>query len=64
MLLVVSGPDRVGKSTLIREIQDELGIENCVVYHHSTPDPRGTDVFATYRKEIGQTSEGRHIIFD
>lgn len=64
MLLLVSGPDRVGKSTLIREIQDELGAENCVVYHHSAPNPRESDVFATYRKEIGQTPEDRHIIFD
>ena len=64
MLLVVSGPDRVGKSTLIREIQDELGAENCVVYHHSAPDPHGSDVFATYRKEIGETPENKHIIFD
>lgn len=64
MLLVVSGPDRVGKSTLIKEIRDELGVENCVVYHHSAPDPRESDVFATYRKEIGQTAEDKHIIFD
>lgn len=64
MLLVVSGPDRVGKSTLIREIHDTLGVENCVVYHHSAPDPRESDVFATYRKEIGQTAEGKHVIFD
>ena len=64
MLLVVSGPDRVGKSTLIGEIVDVLGTENCAVYHHGSPDPRGADVFAKYREEVGFTSEKKHIIFD
>ena len=64
MLLVVSGPDRVGKSTLIGEIVDALGSENCAVYHHGAPDPRETDVFAKYREEVGFTPESKHIIFD
>ena len=64
MLLVVSGPDRVGKSTLIGEIVDVLGTENCAVYHHGAPDPRGADVFAKYREEVGFTAEKKHIIFD
>ena len=64
MLLVVSGPDRVGKSTLIGEIVDVLGSENCAVYHHGAPDPRKTDVFAKYREEVGFTPESKHIIFD
>ena len=64
MLLVVSGPDRVGKSTLIREIQDSLGHDNCTVYHHSEPDQRAPDVFSTYREEVGASPFGQHIIFD
>ena len=65
MLLVVSGPDRVGKSTLIGEIADVLGSENCVIYHHGSPDPCGTDVFAKYRERGRiQTPERKHIIFD
>ena len=64
MLLIVSGPDRVGKSTLIREIQNELGPQNCAVFHHSAPNPRQSDVFATYREEIAVTDEEKHIIFD
>ena len=64
MLLVVSGPDRVGKSTLIKEIEDVLDPANCVVYHHGAPDPRSSDVFARYREEVGHSPEGKHIIFD
>lgn len=64
MLLVVSGPDRVGKSTLIREVVNVLGSDNCAVFHHGPPDPRGLDVFATYRSDVVGAPEGKHIIFD
>ncbi len=64
MLLVVSGPDRVGKSTLIQEMKDELGSENCIVYHHGAPDPGSPDVFHKYREEVGNSPDGKHIIFD
>ena len=64
MLLLVSGPDRVGKSTLIREIVDVLRPENCTVFHHGPPDRSSRDVFDRYRMEVGDSSSDKHIIFD
>lgn len=64
MLLVVSGPDRVGKSTLIKEIVDVLDPENCLVFHHGPPNRSSRDVFARYRAEVGDAPENKHIIFD
>ncbi len=51
-LIVVSGADRVGKSTLISELQQHLGEENCSVYHHGAPPYHAENVFDFYRDNI------------
>jgi len=66
MLIVVSGPDRVGKSTLIDQMTSKLG-DKCMVFHHSAPDGIGQDIFAEYRKNIQHfllCETAKYAIFD
>lgn len=66
MLIIVSGPDRVGKSTLIAQMAEELGEENVVVKHHSAPPKHQENIFDFYREDILLWLEGtkKHCIFD
>ena len=65
MLLVVSGPDRVGKSTLIENMCSAISGE-VFVQHHSTPPRDQENVFDIYREAIDtwDLSGFDHAIFD
>jgi hypothetical protein len=65
-LIIVSGGDRVGKTTLIAELQERLGEENCSVYHHGAPEGYTEDVFDFYRLHIEEwVASGKEwCIFD
>ena len=66
MLIVVSGPDRVGKSTLIKKMADELG-DSCAVIHHGPPPSDQKNIFDFYRDDIlGLLDKPnfKHAIFD
>ncbi len=51
MLIVVSGPDRVGKSTLIKQMSDALGGQ-AFVTHHSAPPQDQKNIFDFYKEDI------------
>lgn len=51
MLIVVSGPDRVGKSTMIKQMTSKLQ-DRYKVFHHSGPTGKEKDAFQQYRKDI------------
>jgi len=51
MLIVVSGPDRVGKSTLIKQMTSKLQTRY-KVFHHSGPTEQEESVFQQYRENI------------
>jgi len=66
MLIVVSGPDRVGKSTLIKKMADELG-DSCLVLHHGPPPTDSKNIFDFYRDDIRTFKESakfKYAIFD
>ena len=65
MLIVVSGPDRVGKSTLICRMQEACN-NDAYVAHHSAPPKNQKNIFDFYRDDIEQWQEsGKKIaIFD
>ena len=52
MLIVVSGPDRVGKSTLIQRMAEDLGADTTYVAHHSAPPKDQESIFDFYKKDI------------
>lgn len=66
MLIIVSGPDRVGKSTLIKAMADELGDAQTFVAHHGPPDSSNANIFDVYRESIGEwkRSDRPYAIFD
>lgn len=65
MLIVVSGPDRVGKSTLISRMSEELNNE-AFVMHHGAPPQDQENIFDFYRNDIAEWKEsGKKVaIFD
>ncbi len=65
MLIVVSGPDRVGKSTLIQGMSDKLG-GDAMVIHHGPPPTDQANIFDFYRDDIRrwQDSGKKVAIFD
>ena len=65
MLIIVSGPDRVGKSTLISQMANVLDGDVCIM-HHSAPPQDQPSIFDFYREDIIEwlNSEKRHCIFD
>lgn len=65
MLIIVSGPDRVGKSTLIKEMVDELQ-GDCYVAHHGPPPQGQQNIFDFYREDLEtwDLSGETHAIFD
>jgi len=64
MLIIVSGPDRVGKSTLINKLSYEL--EDCMVAHHGAPPSDQKSIFDFYRDDILRwaNSTKEHCICD
>lgn len=63
MLIVVSGPDRVGKSTLIQKMAE---LTDAFVLHHGPPPTDQKNIFDFYRDDIlrwGNTSH-KVAIFD
>jgi len=58
MLILLGGPDRVGKSTLAAQLSE---ITDFRVKHHSEPNPRGKTIFDQYRQDL---SEGGDQIWD
>ena len=66
MLIIVSGPDRVGKSTLIGQMATWIGADNVSVMHHSAPPANQENIFDFYRDDILSWVNGRkqHCIFD
>lgn len=65
MLIIVSGPDRVGKSTLISEMVEEFG-GDCFVAHHGPPPEDQDNIFDFYREDLDtwDLSGKTHAIFD
>lgn len=53
-LVIFSGADRVGKSTLISSIQENLSPKNCKVFHHSAPPQNQSNIFDFYRDHVSQ----------
>ncbi len=65
MLIVVSGPDRVGKSTLIQGMSDKLN-GKAMVIHHGPPPTDQENIFDFYRDDIRcwKESDKTVAIFD
>ena len=65
MLIVVSGPDRVGKSTLISRMQEACG-NDAYVAHHSAPPKNQKNIFDFYKDDIEAwlSSSKKIAIFD
>ena len=63
MLIVVSGPDRVGKSTLIKQMAD---LTDAFVMHHGPPPTDQKSIFDFYRDDILRWGNTQHevAIFD
>jgi len=53
MLIIVSGPDRVGKSTLISKMAQEL-MGDCYVAHHGPPPNNQERIFDFFRDDIAK----------
>ena len=51
MLIIVSGPDRVGKSTLIKRIVDDAK-SSVYVSHHSAPPKDQEHIFDFYKDDV------------
>jgi len=51
-LVIVSGVDRSGKSTLVKRLQEYLGDENCISFHHGAPPYLSDEIFDFYRFNI------------
>ncbi|NDB65782.1 MAG: hypothetical protein EB168_08965 [Euryarchaeota archaeon] len=51
MLIVVSGPDRVGKSTLIAQMAEAAKVKT-FVSHHSAPPSNQDNIFDFYREDV------------
>lgn len=66
MLIIVSGPDRVGKSTLIKRMADVIGSHNVEVVHHGPPPQDQENIFDFYREDVEKWAEsGKELaIFD
>ena len=63
MLIVVSGPDRVGKSTLIQKMAE---LTDAFVLHHGPPPTDQKNIFDFYRDDITRWNNTKHkvAIFD
>ena len=66
MLIIVSGPDRVGKSTLIGRIEKALPANATQVVHHGPPPQDQENIFDFYREDVKAWKESGkdYAIFD
>jgi hypothetical protein len=53
-LVILSGPDRVGKSTICDELKDQIGEGNCEIIHLSEPPLDQEDPYDINREKIGE----------
>ena len=53
-LVIMSGPDRVGKSTICQELVEQLGEENCEIIHLAEPPLDQEDPYDINREKIGE----------
>lgn len=62
-LIIISGPDRVGKSTFIMELSKKVAQEgkNVVVEHYSEPPTYMNDIFERYRVSISQLMADKEL---
>jgi hypothetical protein len=51
-LVIISGPDRVGKSTVCSELIEQLGEENCEIIHLAEPPLDQEDPYDVNRDKI------------
>lgn len=65
-LIIISGADRVGKSTLIDNTQAFLREQNCAVYHHSAPPSQQDNIFDMYREHVEEwlATDKEWCVFD
>ena len=65
MLIVVSGPDRVGKSTLIKGMEEVIS-GDVFIQHHSAPPRDQENILDIYKEaiETWDLSGFEHAIFD
>ena len=65
MLIIVSGPDRVGKSTLIKRLHDQVD-GDCFISHHGPPPHDQGCIFDFYKDDVlqWQKEEQTYAIFD
>ena len=52
MLIIVSGPDRVGKTSLIKRIEMEIGIGDIFSTHHSEPSKNDRNITDRYKRAV------------
>jgi hypothetical protein len=63
-LIICDGADRVGKTTLIAEIQSHLGKEKCDTVHLSEPANNQNDPYDINREKIGEwVASGKEWFF-
>jgi hypothetical protein len=53
-LVIMSGPDRVGKSTICQELLEQLGEDNCQIIHLAEPPLDQEDPYDVNREKIGE----------
>jgi hypothetical protein len=53
-LVIMSGPDRVGKSTICQELKDQIGEESCEIIHLAEPPLDQEDPYDVNREKIGE----------
>lgn len=65
MLIIVSGPDRVGKSTLIHDMHKALD-GDAFVAHHGPPPQEQNSIFDFYKEDIKKWRDSgkKYAIFD
>jgi len=65
MLIIVSGPDRVGKSTLISQMTGVIA-QDVYTAHHSAPPKTQENIFDFYREDIAKWKSSKKpvAIFD
>ena len=65
-IVILSGPDRTGKSTLSAALQNRLGADSCEVVHLPEPPGNQNNLFDVNREAIGEwVASGKEwLIFD
>jgi hypothetical protein len=65
-LVIFSGGDRVGKSTLIGNFELYVRPQTCAVYHHSAPPSNQSNIFDFYRDHVNEwlSTDKEWCLFD